>query len=68
MKSLEAFYEDISKIPDKMGSIMPPQQKKKTVNSKKTTNASKAADDHIARMRAMGIMLDPKDSSGSEDE
>ena len=48
--------------------IMPPQQKKKTVNSKKTTNASKAADDHIARMRAMGIMLDPKDSSGSEDE
>jgi hypothetical protein len=41
-----------------------PQQKKKTAAKKGATfDANKAADDHIARMRAMGIMLDPKDSS-----
>ena len=43
--------------------IIPPQQKKKTV-AKKAINP-KEADDYIAKMRVMGIMVDPKD--GSED-
>jgi hypothetical protein len=44
-----------------------PQQKKKTAAKKGATfDANKEADEHIARMRAMGILLDPKDSSGSD--
>ena len=41
--------------------IMPPP-KKKTVVKK---GASNEADDHIARMRALGLMLEPKDQSDS---
>jgi len=49
--------------------IMPPQQKKKTVAKKASTfDADKEADDHIAKMRALGIMLDPKDSSSDSED
>jgi hypothetical protein len=49
--------------------IMPPQQKKKTAAKKGATfDANKAADNYIAKMRAMGIMLDPKDSSSDSED
>ena len=45
------------------------QQKKKTAAKKGATfDANKEADDHIAKMRAMGIMLDPKDSSSASED